>query len=121
AADRLPQPAQLPSAFPSGIVTFLFSDVEGSTRLWQEHARTMPAPLARHDALIRQAITTHRGVVFKTIGDAICAAFVRPADALGAALEAQRALRRASWGQIGALKVRMALHTGVAEPLDGDY
>jgi transcriptional regulator with XRE-family HTH domain len=77
AADRLPQPAQLPSDLPSGTVTFLFTDIEGSTRRWEQHQAAMPRALARHDAILRQAIAAHGGVVFKTVGDAVCAAFAR--------------------------------------------
>ena len=60
---------------PSGTVTFLFTDIEGSTALWQRHAQVMPAMLARHESMLRQAIETRGGVVFKTIGDAVCTAF----------------------------------------------
>ncbi len=60
---------------PSGTVTFLFTDIEGSTKLWQTSSDAMGTAIARHDALLRQAVETHGGVVFKTVGDAICAAF----------------------------------------------
>ena len=106
---------------PGGTVTFLFTDVEGSTRLWEEHPAAMLAALARHDALLRAAIAGHGGRVFKTIGDALCAAFPAAAAAVVAAVEAQRALLAEPWGETGPLRVRMALHSGPAEPDAGDY
>ncbi len=107
---------------PSGTVTFLFTDIEGSTKLWEEHPEAMPAALARHDALLRTAIETNNGYIFKTIGDAFCAAFANATDALNATLAAQRALAAEVWGsEIGPLKARMALHTGSAEERDNDY
>src|SRR5579862_824641 len=78
--------------FPSGTVTFLFTDIEGSTKLWEQHPDAMRIALARHDALLRQAIENNDGVVFKTIGDAFCAAFATAPNALAAALAAQCAL-----------------------------
>ena len=81
------------SGMPRGTVTFLFTDVEGSTRLWEAQHDAMRTALARHDALLRQSIETHGGYVFKTVGDAFCAAFATAPDAVAAALEAQRALK----------------------------
>src|SRR5437773_6529668 len=78
---------------PSGTITFLFTDIEGSTRLWEEDPEGMRLALARHDALLRAAIEANGGHVFKTIGDAFCAAFATPSDALAAAVAAQMALR----------------------------
>jgi predicted ATPase/class 3 adenylate cyclase len=126
AADRLPQPTQLPSALPSGTVTFLFTDIVGSTRLWEQYPRAMPAALARHDAMLREAVAPHNGYIFRTVGDAVYAVFANPSNALAAALQAQRALHSAPWGVTGlpqgqAVLVRMALHTGVVAPQDGDY
>src|SRR5262245_20166284 len=109
------------SALPSGTVTFLFTDIEGSTKLWEQHPQAMRSALARHDSILRQAIESHNGYVFKTVGDAFCAAFRTAADALAAALAAQHALIGEAWGETGALRVRMALHTGAAEERDGDY
>src|SRR5579864_8099205 len=106
---------------PTGTVTFLFTDIEGSTRLWEQHPEAMQGALARHDALLRQAIEAHGGHVFKTVGDQFCAAFATPPDALAAALTAQQALGAEPWGEGGPLRVRMALHTGAAEQRDGDY
>jgi class 3 adenylate cyclase len=102
-------------------VTFLFTDIEGSTALWEQHPQAMPAALARHDALLRQAIAAHGGHTFKTVGDALCAAFAAATDALAAALAAQRALQAEVWEATGPLKVRAALHTGAITARDGDY
>jgi predicted ATPase/class 3 adenylate cyclase len=129
---------------PSGTVTFLFTDIEGSTKRWEEHPQAMRSALARHDDMLRQAIESHEGYVFKTMGDAFCATFSNPYDALFAAIDAQRALHNEAWsdtgggggggggsgnggwngsGQIEEIRVRMALHTGVTEEQrtkDGD-
>jgi TolB-like protein/class 3 adenylate cyclase len=115
-------PRAAPShAPPSGTVTLLFTDIEGSTRLWEANAAAMRAALARHDALLRACIDGHDGHVFKTGGDAFCAAFHTAPDALGAALEAQRALHREPWPEGAKLRVRMALHSGAVEVRAGDY
>ena len=106
---------------PTGTVTLLFTDIEGSTRLWEAHAAAMRAALARHDALLRRCIEDHDGHVFKTGGDAFCAAFHTASDAAAAALDAQRALAREPWPETAKLRVRMALHTGAVELRDGDY
>jgi TolB-like protein/class 3 adenylate cyclase len=106
---------------PTGTVTLLFTDIEGSTRLWEAHAPAMRAALTRHDALLRHCIDDHDGHVFKTGGDAFCAAFHTASDALAAALDAQRALHREPWPEGARLRVRMALHTGAVEVRDGDY
>src|SRR5215813_13877059 len=86
---------------PSGTVTFLFTDIEGSTRLWERCPEAMRLALARHDVLLREAIERHNGHVFKTIGDAFCAAFPTASDALNAALEAHLALLKQVWGETG--------------------
>src|SRR5690349_12748257 len=106
---------------PTGTLIFCFTDIEGSTQLWEQHLQAMPAALARHDTLVLQAVELHSGAVFKTVGDSVQAVFVRAADALSAALAAQRALNAEPWGEAGPLQVRMALHSGVAELRDGDY
>jgi predicted ATPase/class 3 adenylate cyclase len=106
---------------PSGTVTFLFTDIEGSTRLWENYPEAMQVALARHDALLREAIEQQRGVLFKSVGDGCCAAFARAADALAAAVAAQRALQAETWLTVGPLRVRMALHSGSAEQRNGDY
>jgi len=106
---------------PSGTVTFLFTDIEGSTKLWEQHPEAMCAALARHDAILKEAIEANNGHVFKTIGDAFCAAFSTASDALSAALTAQRYLQSEAWeGQI-TLRARIALHTGAAQERDEDY
>src|SRR5262249_38180638 len=150
----------------------LFTDIEGSTKLWEQHPEAMRLALARHDALLRAAIEASHGAVFKTVGDAFCAAFTTAPDALAATVEAQRALSAFRWGGLTAenaesaekgreeerdpneppvsgepppfppsgsisapsafsavnspegmqpLRVRMALHTGIAEERDNDY
>src|SRR5260221_7381199 len=109
-------------SFPTGTVTFLFTDIEGSTKLWEQNPEMMKSALARHDALLRKIIEHHGGYVFKTMGDAYCAAFGAAPKAVEAALDAQRALQSEAWDkQLGSLRVRMALHTGMAEERDGDY
>ncbi|MCC6174424.1 MAG: adenylate/guanylate cyclase domain-containing protein [Chloroflexi bacterium] len=106
---------------PSGTVTFLFTDIEGSTARWEHQPEAMRVALARHDALVREVIQAHGGYVVKTMGDAFHAAFPRAPDAVTAAMEAQRRLQAEPWGAIGPIRVRMALHTGAAEERDGDY
>jgi len=110
---------------PTGTVTFFFTDIEGSTRRWEQFREAMAAALARHDDLVRAAIVAHGGHVFKTMGDAFCAAFGQAPEAVAAALTAQRALVAEDWSVFGAdfqaLRVRMALHTGSADARDGDY
>lgn len=109
------------SELPSGTVTFLFTDIEGSTPLFQSYPEGMPRALTRHHAILQEAIAAHAGQVFQIIGDAFCAAFADAPDALAAAMEAQRALHGETWGEIGMLRVRMGLHTGAAEARGNDY
>ena len=106
---------------PAGTVTFLLTDIEGSTALWERSPEAMRAALGRHDALLGETIAGRGGCIFKTGGDAVYAAFNAPADALAAALEAQRRLSAEPWPEAARLRVRMALHTGAAELRDGDY
>jgi len=106
---------------PTGTVTFLFTDIQGSTALWETHGDEMGISLARHDGILREAIESRTGYVFKTVGDSFCSAFQSAADALSAALGAQRELASAEWGATGPLKVRMGLHTGSAAVRDNDY
>jgi predicted ATPase/class 3 adenylate cyclase len=113
----MPSMAELPA----GTVTFLFSDIEGSTRLWEEHPDAMRECLARHDEIMRLAVTTHDGVIVKTTGDGVHAAFPTAAGGVAAAIDAQRAITTSSWDAIGGLKARIGLHTGEAELRDGDY
>jgi predicted ATPase/class 3 adenylate cyclase len=106
---------------PSGTVTFLFTDLEGSTRLWEQHPEAMQSALARHDAILRDAIEAHEGFVVKTTGDGFHAAFATAHDAVDAAVDGQLSLVREPWGTTGPLRVRMGLHTCEAELRDGDY
>jgi class 3 adenylate cyclase len=107
---------------PSGTVTFLFTDIEGSTARWERDQVAMASAVARHLTLLRTAIEAHGGVLFKVVGDAVQAAFPTAPDAVAAALEAQRSLVRETWSQIdGPITIRMALHTTAATPQDGDY
>ncbi len=110
-----------PSARPSGTVTLLFTDIEGSTRLWEEHSDAMAVALRRHDELLRSIIEAGEGYVFKTVGDAFCAAFPTAKQALEAAAAAQLAISNEPWPEEAVLRVRMALHTGECEERDGDY
>src|SRR5215212_4262015 len=100
---------------PTGTITFLFTDIEGSTRMWEEHPRAMQAAVARHDAILREAIESNSGYVFKTVGDAFCAAFPTAPDGLEAALGVQHNLLFEQREEGEPLRVRMALHTGAAE------
>jgi predicted ATPase/class 3 adenylate cyclase/Tfp pilus assembly protein PilF len=109
------------ASLPTGTLTFLFTDIEGSTKLWEQDSSSMQVALALHDEVLRSAIEERRGYVFKTVGDAFCCAFPTAPDALEAALDTQRRLLSSEWEQTGPLKVRMALHTGAAEERDGDY
>lgn len=102
---------------PTGTVTFLFTDIEGSTRLWEQQPGAMKADLARHDALLRAAIEEHGGCVFKTVGDGFHAAFVSPLDAVQAAALAQRLLH----AELKHIRVRIAIHQGEAGVREGDY
>lgn len=110
-----------PETGTSPLATFVMTDIEGSTRLWEEHGDAMGAALATHDRLLRDAVEAVGGRIVKTTGDGMLAAFDGPTAAVKAALVAQRALRDAAWGATGQLRVRMALHAGAAESRDGDY
>ena len=102
------------TALPTGTITFLFTDIEGSTPLWEQHPQAMAEALQVHNTALRQAIESNGGVVYKTVGDAFQAAFPTAPQALKAAIEGQRALQAASWNKLGPLRVRMGLHTGEA-------
>jgi class 3 adenylate cyclase len=99
---------------PVGTVTFLFSDIEGNTPLWERDSQAMDAAMQIHHAILRQAIADNGGVVFKVIGDEFQAAFPTALQALLAALQAQRGLQAAAWNELGPLRVRMGMHTGEA-------
>lgn len=111
---------------PTGsVTTFLFTDIEGSTRLWELHASAMDKALHRHDGLLRRAIESAGGTVFKTVGDAFCAVFATAGEALRASIDAQQAIAAEDWPTFGdgfpPMRVRMALHTGPASTREGDY
>src|SRR5579883_1213842 len=105
------------TALPTGTLTFLFTDVEGSSRPWEEHPAAMRQAMARHDALLTAIFEQHDGVVVRPRGegDSLFCVFVRASDAVAAALAGQRALAAEEWGEIGPLRVRMGLHTGEAD------
>jgi predicted ATPase/class 3 adenylate cyclase len=109
------------TAVPSGTVTFLFTDVVGSTAMWEAAPVQMRAALARHDSLVRATVDDHGGYVFSTAGDGIGAAFGRAGDAIRAAVAAQAALVAEPWPTQARLAVRMGLHSGEAEERDGDF
>ena len=129
----MPANTRVDAPLPTGTHTFLFTDIEGSTTLWEQYPDAMQAALARHDTLLRHAIESSNGCIVKTTGDGVYAAFGAATDALAACLVAQRALQapepRVSRSAPTApdatppisLRVRMGLHTGVAELRDGDY
>jgi predicted ATPase/class 3 adenylate cyclase len=108
---------------PSSTVTFLFTDIEGSTRLWEQHPEPMRAALARHDALAAAVIDQHAGTLVKSRGegDSLFAVFARPTDALAAACALQQALVAEPWPVETPLRVRLALHTGEADQRGGDF
>ena len=103
------------SPLPTGTVTFLFTDIQGSTPLWEQMPKEMERSVAQHHAILRQAIESNGGVVVRIVGDAFEAAFRLANQALSAAVDTQRLLQSAQWGATGALEVRMGLHTGPAE------
>jgi predicted ATPase/class 3 adenylate cyclase len=99
----------------------MFTDIEGSTNLWENHPDLMSTSLERHDVLMREAIESSNGYVFKTVGDAFCAAFPTASDAVAAAIAAQQALTAEPWTDPVTIRVRIALHSGVCHERDGDY
>lgn len=106
---------------PAGTVTFLFTDIEGSTRLWEEHPTAMQSALARHDAILSAAVDAHHGALVKKRGDGIHAVFPTAHDALAAAVAMQRNLAEEQFADIGTLRIRIGAHTCEAELRDGDY
>src|SRR5262245_14916132 len=102
---------------PSGTVTFLFTDVEGSTKLAQEHSNELRALLTRHQEILRQVVATYKGHIFQVVGDSFAAAFDSAMNALKAAAEAQRLLHHEKWSP-APIKVRMGIHTGSAQLAD---
>jgi class 3 adenylate cyclase len=102
-------------------VAFLFTDLEGSTRLLEVHPDAYREAVRRHHDLLRATVEAHGGVVFETVGDAVYAAFARPTDAVAAALAGQLALHGEAWGEVGELRARMGLHLGEVERQAGHY
>ena len=118
-----PAPAASSRPLPSGVVTFLLTDVVGSTRLWETASDVMPDALRRHDDLVRAAVDAHDGVLLKARGegDSTFSVFRRASDAAAAALDAQAALGQVAWPESCAIAVRMAIHTGESVEHEGDY
>ena len=116
------QPLQSFPTLPSGTVTFFFTDIEASTPLWEQQPQAMSIAVARHHAILREAIEGQSGIIFKVVGDQLQAAFPLAPQAVQAALAAQLALSAEAWpAEIGSLRVRMGLHSGEAVPQEGDY
>ena len=109
------------AAPPSGTVTFLFTDVEGSTRLWEESPDVMRHAMSRHDELLRDAVESNEGFIVKTTGDGYHAVFATAHNAVTAAVAAQGALLGDDWNIAETVRVRMGIHTGEADVRDGDY
>jgi serine/threonine protein kinase/DNA-binding NarL/FixJ family response regulator/class 3 adenylate cyclase len=118
--DESDSPKQEPNQ-PIGTVTFLFSDIEDSTSVWERHPVQMQAALARYKGILSSNIKDNGGYIFKTVGEAYCVAFTAARQALAATLAIQRALFAEEWGESIKMRVRMALHTGVTEERNGDY
>jgi predicted ATPase/class 3 adenylate cyclase len=122
-ADQAHGGAQASGELPTGTVTYLFTDVEGSTRLWEQHPAAMRQALARHDVLIEELVARHGGVVVRPRGegDSRFAVFARATDAVAAAAAVQQALCAEPWPAEAPVRVRLALHTGEADLREGDY
>ncbi|MBI4023061.1 PH domain-containing protein [Candidatus Berkelbacteria bacterium] len=121
-ASRLTESA---GQVPEGTITFLMSDIVGSSPLWEAFATVMPAVIAEHDRELAAIITRHHGVVFKTMGDSVCAAFETPAAAVTAAVELQRRVQKIRWSVLDPalppIRVRVGVHSGAATVRGGDY
>src|SRR5688572_32737503 len=107
------------SKLPTGTVTFLFTDIEGSTQLWEKHPEEMKSALAKHDSILKEAIQSNHGHIIKTTGDGVHAVFSTVIDAINSAVSAQHTLK--SLISNLSIKVRMGLHTGEAEIREDDY
>jgi class 3 adenylate cyclase/predicted ATPase len=119
-----PEPSSAPQAGtpPTGVVTFLFTDIVGSTDMWERHGDAFLPVLQTHDAVLRSTVAKHSGYVVKTEGDSFKVAFANAADAINCAVEAQAALQRYPWpDDIGAVEVRMGIHSGHPFHQTGDY
>jgi len=110
---------------PEGTITFLFSDIVGSSKLWERFPEAMEQVIAQHDDMLKAIINDHGGVVFKTMGDSISAAFESPVDSLAAAAQFQRAIGKTKWKTfdplLPAIKIRIGIHSGTAKVRGGDY
>jgi len=106
---------------PAGTVTFLFTDIEGSTSLWELDSGRMAGVVARHDAMVGDIVQGHGGYVFATGGDGFAVAFARPDAALAAAVELQERVSGERWPDGSSLRVRVGVHSGAAEERDGNY
>ena len=105
----------------TGVVTFLFTDIEGSTKMWEQGPQAMKSDLARHDQLLTTVIYDHGGNLFKHTGDGVLAVFETPSQAIAAATEGQIAIAAEQWNSEATLKARIAIHTGEAEERNSDY
>lgn len=111
-----------PAAVAQGLLTFAFTDIVGSTRLWERVPDAARQALARHYELVQAAVTAHHGTVFKTVGDACCCVFDDAMDAVRAAVTMQREMQREAWPEVvGELQIRIGIHTGQAIVEQGDY
>ena len=108
------------SQHPTGTVTFLFTDIEGSTKLAREFPEPWESSRSRHHQILREAIESNHGFVFQVIGDAFCAAFQKAGDALKAALQAQQVLQNEPWEDC-VIRLRMGIHTGEDELQHNEY
>ncbi len=117
----LPRRSAKKGALPTGTLTFLFTDIEGSTLRWEEHGSEMSGALERHDAIVEHSVGAHDGVIFKKLGDGCCAVFSRAKDAVESALAAQQRLAQENFSTVGGVRVRMAIHTGETDEREGDY
>jgi predicted ATPase/class 3 adenylate cyclase len=120
-AEAGTEQSKSPVSLPTGTVTFLFSDVEGSSQRWEQHREAMRSVVARQEQVLDAAISSNGGYVFKTVGDAFCAAFPTAPQGVSAAIDAQRLLAKEDFSSVGGLRVRMGLHTGYADERNGDY
>jgi len=107
--------------YPTGTVTFLFTDLEQSSRLWEQSPEAMQDAMARHDTILRAGVEANRGVIVKRTGDGLHAVFAIPDDALRSALAIQQSFLAQAWDNTGPFRVRMGLHTGQAHLREGDY
>ncbi len=120
-ADYIRNKPSITPDLPTGTVTFLFTDIDGKTPLWDREPQTMRPALAQHDAVLRMAFAAHGGQVYKFIGDVVQAAFALLANGVAAAPAAQRELAAVAWPTCVPRRVSVGLRTGPAEPAGDDY